>query len=304
MSPFDFIQRWRNFDGNESSADQSFFLDLCALLGVAPPMLNGDYCFEKAVTKNDGNGRADVYRAGHFVVELKSPGRDLSQALSQATGYSAALNNPPVLIVSDFHSIEVHTRWNNFPSVNFAVTIDQLVDQGQRERLRWALAKPEEFAGARGPQELLDSARQAYRPPAPIPTVDFRSERDRVFNFLGRVKTHLRNLQIWSTRSEIPASDFLALRGFDAILSPWASNGLRSLHYDFQAHQDGIIRSIKDLTACIERYYINTTGVYVLEEPFPSGGKLRETNKVYREVVDRINDLYGLLNRSATVYPI
>ncbi|MDZ7918633.1 type IIL restriction-modification enzyme MmeI [Rhodoferax sp.] len=71
-----FIARWTGKTASELSTAQSFLIELCALIGVAPPTHELDYMFERPITFSHGDGstsagRIDCYRQGHFVLEAK-----------------------------------------------------------------------------------------------------------------------------------------------------------------------------------------------------------------------------------------
>ena len=58
-------------------------------------------------------GRADVYKQGYFAWEFKGLHRDLDVAYRQLLRYREALNNPPLLVVSDFQTPSVvHTNFH------------------------------------------------------------------------------------------------------------------------------------------------------------------------------------------------
>ena len=116
MTPGRFLAKWRDVTLKERSAAQEHFLDLCALLGEPTPAEADPkghwYCFEKGATKaGGGDGWADVWKRGCFAWEYKSPGKDLRTAFKQLQLYTPALEYPPLLIVSDIKTIEVHTAF-------------------------------------------------------------------------------------------------------------------------------------------------------------------------------------------------
>ena len=77
----DFMERWTGSGGSEMATSQSFANDLTALLGVEPPKVSDkdgdflDYRFERPVTLTHTgrkrNGRVDLYKKGHFILEAK-----------------------------------------------------------------------------------------------------------------------------------------------------------------------------------------------------------------------------------------
>ncbi len=114
----EFVAKWRSAALREHANSQTHFNDLCAVLGVATPVV-GDpsgesYTFEKHVDLPGGaGGRADVWKRGHFGWEYKSGGRSLDHAYQQLLGYREALGNPPILVVCDMNRFEIHTNFTN-----------------------------------------------------------------------------------------------------------------------------------------------------------------------------------------------
>jgi hypothetical protein len=71
-----FIAKWSGITASELATAQSFVIELCALLGVAPPSHEPHYQFERPITFRHGGGsssagRVDCYKRGHFVWESK-----------------------------------------------------------------------------------------------------------------------------------------------------------------------------------------------------------------------------------------
>ena len=118
MTPQDFIAKWRNVELKERSASQSHFNDLCALLGLPDPVTadrtGQTFTFEKGAAKTGGgDGWADVWRKDCFAWEYKGKRKDLDTAFVQLQRYAIALDNPPLLVVSDMDRIRIHTNWTN-----------------------------------------------------------------------------------------------------------------------------------------------------------------------------------------------
>ncbi len=118
MTPQEFIAKWRASELKERSASQSHFNDLCRLLNLPDPITadpKGDwFAFEKGASKTSGGeGWADVWRKDCFAWEYKGKRKDLTAAFSQLQQYAIALENPPLLIVSDMDRIRIHTNWTN-----------------------------------------------------------------------------------------------------------------------------------------------------------------------------------------------
>jgi hypothetical protein len=114
MTPDKFIATWKDSTLKERSASQSHFNDLCSLLDVEKPTdvdPKGEwYCFERGALKTaGGEGWADVWKRGHFGWEYKGKRKDLTAAYAQLQQYAVALENPPLLIVSDMDRIPSST---------------------------------------------------------------------------------------------------------------------------------------------------------------------------------------------------
>lgn len=163
MTPHDFITKWRNAELKERSASQAHFLDLCRLLGIDDPVTadpKGDwFTFEKGATKTSGGeGWADVWRRNCFAWEYKGKRKDLKTAFAQLQQYAVALENPPLLIVSDMDRIQLHTNWTNTVQQVHAIALDELADAGKRDLLRWAFLDPERLRPAKTRQGLTEQA--------------------------------------------------------------------------------------------------------------------------------------------------
>jgi type II restriction/modification system DNA methylase subunit YeeA len=144
MTPEAFITRWKNNDLTERGGAQTYFIDLCDLLGVEKPGDSDNYCFERDVKKaSGGNGWADVWKRGCFGWENKKPGRDLKAALKQLTDYALNLGNPPLLVVCDREIIEIHTAFTGYPDEPKIIRIEELADEGKRQMLKWVFTEPE-----------------------------------------------------------------------------------------------------------------------------------------------------------------
>ena len=148
---------------NEEQGAQQHFIELCAVLGVPTPAGGDDYVFEKGMlTLGQRRGYADVFKRGHFAWENKAPGRPLDAALKQLMTYALALDNPPLLIVSDRLRIEIHTHFNGTPSERHVVTLEQLGDPAKRELLRRCFTAPESFRPARTNRQITEEAANAF----------------------------------------------------------------------------------------------------------------------------------------------
>ena len=163
---YEFLKKWRNVELKERSASQSHFNDLCALLGVLDP-ISADptgiwFTFEKGANKTSGgNGWADVWRRECFGWEYKGRHANLDKAYAQLLQYSVALENPPLLIVSDMDRIVIRTNWTNSVQETHEFALDDLTDGAVRDRLKAAFIDPEQFKPQKSRQELTeDTARE------------------------------------------------------------------------------------------------------------------------------------------------
>jgi len=141
MSPEEFIATWRGTTRTERSAAQEHFLGLCELLGVPKPAEvdrhGTDYTFEKSTRKiGDTAGFADVWKRHCFAWEYKGKRRNLVEAYAQLKQYADALENPPLLIVSDMQEIRVHTNFTNAIAQQHVIPLAELRSVEARDLLR------------------------------------------------------------------------------------------------------------------------------------------------------------------------
>jgi hypothetical protein len=131
LQVIDFIKRWKGTELKERSSAQSHFNDLCDVFGQPHPtdadQVGSFYCFEKRVTKSDNTiGFADVWKARQFGWEYKKRGESLSHAYKQLLDYRDSLENPPLLVVCDTETFEVHTNFNNTAKHVYRFRIEDL----------------------------------------------------------------------------------------------------------------------------------------------------------------------------------
>lgn len=146
LTPQEFTAKWSDSVLKERAGAQEHFIDLCRLLGEKTPAdadPTGEwYAFEKGAMKTGGgDGWADVWKRGCFAWEYKGKGKDLGAALKQLKLYQGALDNPPLLIVSDMEKIEIHTAWTNMVQEKHVFTFDDLIDGGRRAALKKAFSE-------------------------------------------------------------------------------------------------------------------------------------------------------------------
>jgi len=156
MTPGEFAAKWRGVTTSERASAQSHFGDLCRMLGEPTPSdadpTGAWYAFEKGAEKLDGgDGFADVWKKGFFAWEYKGKRKDLKAAYRQLNDYREALDNPPLLVVSDLDRIEVHTNFTGLSPVVRTITLDDLAADDPSAALallRDVFTAPEEFRTA------------------------------------------------------------------------------------------------------------------------------------------------------------
>ncbi len=160
MTPQAFIAKWQGNSLTEKAGAQAHFEDLCALLGVEPPRIEGEYQYERGLIKKSSasQGWADVWKRGCFAWEYKKPGGDLTRALKQLMGYALVLDNPPLLVVSDRTRIEIHTHFTGTPSEVHSIPLQEIGDPQNLQKLRWLFEAPERFKPATSTYAVTEEA--------------------------------------------------------------------------------------------------------------------------------------------------
>jgi len=141
MTPNDFIAKWRQ-GGVERAEAQSFFNDLCGLVGHKTPREADPertwFAFEYGAEKtHGGKGFADAWLRGKFGWEAKGTKRSLQDAYVQLKMYADDLLNPPLLVVCDLQTFEIHTNFTNTVKEVYRFTVEDLA---KPEVLRWVWA--------------------------------------------------------------------------------------------------------------------------------------------------------------------
>jgi type II restriction/modification system DNA methylase subunit YeeA len=150
ITPQDFVAKWKRVSSRERQAAQEHFLDLCALVGHQTP---NDYdptgkrfAFEMGAGKTSGGqGWADVAKLGYFGWEYKGKDHDLDKAYAQLLLYRDALQNPPILVVSDINHIIIRTNYTNLPTRTITLTLDDLLKAESLKVLRAVFFNPDEL---------------------------------------------------------------------------------------------------------------------------------------------------------------
>ena len=167
MTPGEFIAKWRASELKERSAAQEHFIDLCRLLGEPTPAeadpTGERYCFERGARKDTGGaGWADVWKRHCFAWEYKGKHANLDVAFNQLRQYALALENPPLLIVSDMVRFRIRTNWTNSVSLTHEFGLDDLADAATRDKLKWAMSDPERLRPGESRQALTERAAATF----------------------------------------------------------------------------------------------------------------------------------------------
>ncbi len=167
MTPAAFIAKWRASELKERSGSQEHFIDLCRLLGEPTPAEadpSGErYCFERGARKDTGaRGWADVWKRHCFAWEYKGKHADLDAAFNQLRRYALALENPPLLVVSDMARFRIRTNWTNSVSASHEFALEDLAEASVRAKLKWAMSDPERLRPGETRQAATERAAAAF----------------------------------------------------------------------------------------------------------------------------------------------
>ena len=144
MTPQEFAGRWHDAGFGERQGAQSFFNDLCGLVGHATPAAYSDpeaFTFEKWVP----GGFADAYFEEHFGWEFKGQDAQLDSAFDQLLRYQVHLKTPPLLIVSSFETIRIQTNFPGMETARYDVGIAELEQPDRLGLVRDAFFAPQRF---------------------------------------------------------------------------------------------------------------------------------------------------------------
>ena len=144
MTPQEFAGRWHDAGFGERQGAQSFFNDLCGLVGHATPATYSDpeaFTFEKWVP----GGFADAYFEEHFGWEFKGQDTQLDSAFDQLLRYQVHLKTPPLLIVSSFETIRIQTNFPGMETARYDVGIAELEQPDRLGLVRDAFFAPQRY---------------------------------------------------------------------------------------------------------------------------------------------------------------
>jgi hypothetical protein len=263
MTPQQFIDKWQTSELKESAAAQSHFNDLCSLLGIDDPATTDPkgewFTFEKGASKTaGGEGWADVWRKSCFAWEYKGKKKDLDRAFAQLQQYAIALENPPLLIVSDMARFRIHTNWTNTVQKVHEFGIEDLRNAATRDLLPDAFDNPERFKPEKTGQRLTEDAAKEFAALA-------RRLRDRGHN--GQTVAHFVNCRVFCLFAE--DVDFLPNKMFQRMLEPCRANLL-----DFEGHARTLFTAMKGAAPSVSSASNDSTvGSSMATPPFPSTRK-------------------------------
>jgi type II restriction/modification system DNA methylase subunit YeeA len=190
MTPAEFIDKWSRADRTERQAAQEHFIDLCRVLGEPTPNEAADpdgYTFEKGVSKTDGRaGFADVWRRGAFGWEYKKDRANLDLAYQQLQLYSVALENPPLLVVSDTKRFRIYTNWTNTVQVKHDFPLEDLAHSGTRELLKNVFRHPERLQPQKTREQVTKDVAKEFSAIAERLRMKGHAP-DKVAHFLNRI---------------------------------------------------------------------------------------------------------------------
>lgn len=169
-----FANRWDGYRGTEIAHYQSHFNGLCEIVGHDKPadwlgtISRDDFDFQKsAPTPDNRNGKADVFLRDRFVMEYKRPDSSLDQAYFQVLRYRDSLGNPPLLLVSDFETIRIHTNFTGTVSETYYIERMELRDLGGLVKHRNALG-----VESRGPYTVVEVLLWCFHQPHRLKPTD------------------------------------------------------------------------------------------------------------------------------------
>src|SRR5215218_869295 len=163
LTPQAFAKRWGESTLSERSSYQQHFLDLCDMLGAHKPAETDPagefYTFEKGVEKTaGGNGFADVWYRDHFAIEYKGKHKDLTAAYQQLLQYREALENPPVLMVTDIVCFEIHSNFTGTVPRVYGFTNSELPEPENLRLLRAMFNDPYSLKPTRTVESVTEEA--------------------------------------------------------------------------------------------------------------------------------------------------
>jgi len=194
ITPQDFVSKWKRSAAREKQSVQEHFLDLCQLVGHPTPIEDDPsgtrFAFEMGAAKSGGGqGWADVAKLDYFGWEYKGKDNrdlDLAKAYDQLLRYRDALQNPPLLIVSDINTIIVRTNYTNLPTRTITLTLDDLLTAEGLKTLKAVFYNPDELKPRQTVEGVTEEAAKQFSNLATI-LRKYGEDNTRVAHFLIRL---------------------------------------------------------------------------------------------------------------------
>ncbi len=120
-----FVNEWKNKapTAREEADAQSFENDFFRIFGVERSQVA---IFEHRVKIGpESDGYIDLFWKGHIIIEMKSPGKDLDKAFTQAKNYANALKSadiPKCILICDFMHFHHYDLQNDARRTEFALS--------------------------------------------------------------------------------------------------------------------------------------------------------------------------------------
>ncbi len=161
MTPEYFVEKWSHSKLSEKSASHEHFIDLCNLLHEKTPADDdpdgSNYTFEKGIHTTSGkHGWADVWKRKYFAWEYKSHHKNLQEAYAQLQQYAPALENPPLLIVSDMREIDIYTNWTNTVTDFIKIQLNDILKYEYRKKLQYVFKSPDKLKPDQTREEITE----------------------------------------------------------------------------------------------------------------------------------------------------
>jgi len=170
FTPQQFVDKWQRSHLKERASAQSHFDDVCRMLKHPTPAEQDpdghEFTYEYGVQKlGGGQGFADVWYRGHFAIEYKGKDRykTLKDAYQQLQKYRESLLNPPLLVVCDIEHWEIHTNFNNAPTITRVFTNEQIVEPEKLGWLRDMFEDPNRLHPKRTRDQITKEAAKSFQ---------------------------------------------------------------------------------------------------------------------------------------------
>ncbi|MBI1880635.1 MAG: class I SAM-dependent DNA methyltransferase, partial [Chloroflexi bacterium] len=105
---------------------------------------------------------ADVWKKGFFAWEYKGKHADLDKAYQQLLQYREALENPPLLVVSDIDSIVIHTNFTNTIKRVERLTLNDLLTRAGLTTLQNLFYNPDAFRAPQTTEQVTEQAAKEF----------------------------------------------------------------------------------------------------------------------------------------------